>query len=529
MTAWLVDTLLATSLLMALVLIVREPVRKQFGATVAYGLWLIPAVRLLMPTLTTTVERAAAPVGEPSTTAMPIYAAALAPPVSAPVELSLVERLGGLNSVLFAIWLSGAAAMIFRAFLIYRRQRRAVLDDSVQLAHLGGIRIIRSGAVGGPLAFGIFDRVIALPMDFDERFAAPQRRLALDHELAHHRSGDILANHLAYGLLCLQWFNPLAWASHSAFRFDQEAACDARVLDKADSSDRAAYGQAIAKAASGRALLFAGALDRPTTLRRRLRAMLTSPSPTRRLSGKALVAITAAAALPLTATWATLYVDVPAPVAPVESVAPVAPVAPVASVAPIAPVAQVQAVAGVAPVAPVAAVPPAKAEHYNGQLNIRGDMVTINGRTKHIDRLTPAEKQQVRRDIARAKAEIANSRIDSAEIERDIREAMAEFKFDKEELRRNLGESRVEIAEAMRQIDRHSAELRRSGRDPERIKAQVRASLEAVDSIDIDEVARKAIASVDAAGIAASVRAAEASLTKARAEIERLEERLEDN
>ena len=57
MTDWLLGTLLATTGLIVLVLLIREPVRRHFGARVAYGLWLIPAARLLMPTLTHTVER----------------------------------------------------------------------------------------------------------------------------------------------------------------------------------------------------------------------------------------------------------------------------------------------------------------------------------------------------------------------------------------------------------------------------------------------------------------------------------------
>ena len=56
-TDWLLGTLLATSGLIVLVLLLREPVRRHFGARVAYGLWLIPAARLLMPTISETVER----------------------------------------------------------------------------------------------------------------------------------------------------------------------------------------------------------------------------------------------------------------------------------------------------------------------------------------------------------------------------------------------------------------------------------------------------------------------------------------
>ena len=50
MISWLLGTLFATSALILLVLWVREPVRRRFGSRVAYGLWLIPAARLLMPT-----------------------------------------------------------------------------------------------------------------------------------------------------------------------------------------------------------------------------------------------------------------------------------------------------------------------------------------------------------------------------------------------------------------------------------------------------------------------------------------------
>ena len=45
MTDWLLGTLLATSGLIILVLLIREPVRRHFGSRVAYGLWLIPVAR----------------------------------------------------------------------------------------------------------------------------------------------------------------------------------------------------------------------------------------------------------------------------------------------------------------------------------------------------------------------------------------------------------------------------------------------------------------------------------------------------
>jgi chromosome segregation ATPase len=160
--------------------------------------------------------------------------------------------------------------------------------------------------------------------------------------------------------------------------------------------------------------------------------------------------------------------------------------------------------------------------------DVDGDSVTINGQTRRWSELTPAERQHVRGEIAKARAELANTRIDRAEIERDVREAMADVKIDREELQRDLAEARVEIAQAMREIDAHSADIRRSGQDPEQIKAQVRASLKAVEAIDVEAIARQALASVNPAAIAASVAAAEQSVARAQTEIDRIESRLDD-
>ncbi|QNP45242.1 hypothetical protein H9L14_11425 [Sphingomonas sediminicola] len=251
MTDWLVGTLLATSGLMVLVLLLREPVRRHFGARVAYGLWLIPGARLLMPTITQTIERPMGPAVTPrlmSTQYMsePMLLSSVVPP-----EQSLIEQVGGWSTILLVAWLGVAAGLFAGRILQFRRARTIILDGAVELGRVGSIRIVRSSEVTGPLAFGIFDRVIAVPADFERIYAEHERRLALEHELAHHRSGDLIANLFAFGLLCLQWFNPLAWAAHAAFRFDQEAACDARVLEKAGTIDRSDYGRAIAKATSG--------------------------------------------------------------------------------------------------------------------------------------------------------------------------------------------------------------------------------------------------------------------------------------
>ena len=517
MTDWLIGTLIATSGLILLVLLIREPVRRHFGARAAYGLWIIPAARLLMPTLTQTIERT---VGPPVTPGMmtssyasePLLLSRVAPP-----SQSLVEQAGGWPAILLVLWLGVALGLFTARLMAFRRERAAILSNSGELGRIGTIRLVQSVEVSGPLAFGIFDRVIAVPSDFEDSYAERERRLALEHEVAHHRSGDLVANLVAFTLLCLQWFNPLAWAAHAAFRFDQEAACDARVLDKAKGRDRSEYGRAIAKAASGRTLLFASALDRRNTLHRRLKSMLSNPTAGRRLTGRMIVLAGVAVALPLTATRAIEYVDVPM----VSAAEPVA--APAAAAA-------VQAVHAAPAIQPVPAVQPnlqvqPVATTQTPDIDLDDGTIQMNGHTKKWKDLSAAEKAEVRRSIAQAKAEI--SKIDRAEIQREIREAMEEARVSREDVRRDLAEARQEVAEAMREIDANSAELRRAGQDPEQIKASVRASLKQVEAIDVEAITRQAMASVDPAKIEAAMAAADAGIRKAEQEIDRLD-RMDD-
>jgi bla regulator protein BlaR1 len=521
-TDWLLGTLLATSALMVLVLLVREPVRRHFGARVAYGLWLIPAARLLMPTISHTVERPVNMAVSPRLIMSQISAEPMLLSSVAPPEPSLIDQMGGWPTVLLLLWLGVALGLFVARMNTFRRERSEILARAMELGRIGSIRIVQSSEVRGPLAFGIFDRVIAVPAQFDSLYENRERCLALEHELAHHRSGDLVVNLFAFVLLCLQWFNPLAWVAHAAFRFDQEAACDARVLDKAKARDRADYGRAIAKAASGRALLFASALDRPNTLQKRLRSMLSNPTPGRRLTGRLMVVLVVALALPLTATRAINYVDVPSPTpapAPAVPVAPAAAQSPAA--APAAPAtpgtpASAAPIAPAAPAAPVAPVQPVKSPMIDGYVTM------ADGNSKKWRDLTPAERVEMRRSIAEARQQLARARIDRQEVSREIRQAMEKARVERDDISRDLAKAQAGIAQAMKEIDAHAADIRRSGQDPEQLKATIRASLKSVGNIDVEAIKPQALASVDSAQIEASVAAAEASIRAAEEQLDRI-------
>lgn len=302
---WLLDSLLVTTLLMGAILCVRRPVAKLFGPGVAYALWLIPAARLLMPSLEG--EAVPAPVSDlaGNPTALPPAFAEIPFQASAELTESASSAIPAVDFVALGItfWLGGAVLFFIIQMIRYASMRDDLLAEAEEIAEIDGVKVVASDLVAGPLAFGLFKRYIAVPLNFTKSYSPAERELALAHEMAHHKSGDLFANLVAFIILCLQWFNPIAWMSWNAFRFDQEAACDARVLAGKGAEVRAIYGQALARTAFDGVPTFATALNSPKTIIERLRRLTMKDASTqRRLFGKLGILTAAAIILPLTAT-----------------------------------------------------------------------------------------------------------------------------------------------------------------------------------------------------------------------------------
>ena len=316
MTNWMIDTMVSMTLLMALVLMIRKPVSRFFGPHIAYLLWALPLARLFMPTLTL---KAAAPVLGSEAAATPILSGianvsgALSGQNMAGLHIAeqsaVMSALASIDwtVVALAIWLGGAGLLFISKLASYFQFREDIISDGHLVGQHGRIKILETAAVGGPLAFGLFDKYIAVPTNFFRDFAPRERELALEHEIAHHESGDLAANFVGLLVLSLHWFNPVAWAAWAAFRQDQETACDARVLQKGlenGSRDlRAVYGRTIAKSVSGHQLGLASPLNQKNKIKDRLKMLGQSEkSVLRKRMGALMVGASTVVALPLTAT-----------------------------------------------------------------------------------------------------------------------------------------------------------------------------------------------------------------------------------
>lgn len=233
MLAGLARANVAAAVAVAVVLALRAPVRKAFGARAAYGLWLLPllaagAALVPHPQVATPI----APLVLSATAAADAFVAGAPQAASGP----------DLMSLLFAGWTLGAVLM---AGLLLRRQL-AFTGSLGRLQPLGG-RLFRAERAGvGPAVVGVlFPRIVA-PADFETLYRADERDLILAHETAHLKAGDAAVNALVCAAQCVGWFNPLAHVAARLLRVDQELACDATVIG-AFPRERRTYAELLLK------------------------------------------------------------------------------------------------------------------------------------------------------------------------------------------------------------------------------------------------------------------------------------------
>ncbi len=270
MIQWIGETLFATTVLMLLILAIRPLVADRFGARAAYLLWLAPALRMILPPLPADMfgDRAAA-----------VQDVVVVLVGSSSPSLQSASATGGGTVWLIlslTIWLGGAVLFFGRHWLSYVRFSRNVVADGQALFAAGTIPVTASSAVSSPIALGVFGKSVVVPTDFAYRYDAAEQRLAVAHELTHHDRHDVPVNFAALAILALHWWNPIAHFAHRAFRLDQEAACDAIVLLGATPEERHAYGSALFKSAMGGVPLAACAMGATTTLKVRLRRIVSS-------------------------------------------------------------------------------------------------------------------------------------------------------------------------------------------------------------------------------------------------------------
>lgn len=234
--------------LIALAVMAVRPLLRRAPRRAVCMLWLLVALRLLLPARLT-VE---SPVSLQQPESPPIQAyqelrqqekAYVSAPPERRLEMAGPAAAQGfaLLDQLPAIWLTGVGCMaLYMALSLLRMRWRLRAAPRIQ------DNVYRCTDWSTPFVLGVLAPRIYVPETVSEQ-DFPQ---VLAHERCHIRRWDHVWKPLAFLLLAVNWFNPVLWAAYVLLGRDMERACDEMVLKNADAAQRAAYSRALVACAA---------------------------------------------------------------------------------------------------------------------------------------------------------------------------------------------------------------------------------------------------------------------------------------
>ena len=331
----LIQVSLTTSVVLLPILLLCAVLRRRYPARVVCALWVIFAVRLLVPVQnsfpdapvqvtprTTLVEVQTTQVSEsvPETSGTEDEPVIAEPqpiierhwvPAGAAVTAETQKSIA-FDEILAIVWAVGAAAFFAGSMLSYRRfvhrVRRTACDvrdpellriyesERERLGLRQRIPLRQTPEADGPMLVGLVHPVLLLPKSGIPLADAP---LILRHELTHAKHKDVLCKMVFLLARCVHWFNPvvhlLAWQGAQ----DLEIACDQSVVHGLDTDAKRQYGQCILNDVAcrmyGGTMLTTRLTGGGKAMKTRLQALF---SPNKKRRGVALI-LTAAFALTL--------------------------------------------------------------------------------------------------------------------------------------------------------------------------------------------------------------------------------------
>lgn len=234
--------------LIALAVMAVRPLLRRAPRRAVCMLWLLVALRLLLPARLT-VE---SPVSlqQPESPPLQAYqelcqqekAYVSAPPEQRPEMAGPAAAQGfALLDQLPAIWLTGVGCMaLYMALSLLRMRWRLRAAPRIQ------DNVYRCTDWSTPFVLGVLAPRIYVPETVSEQ-DFPQ---VLAHERCHIHRWDHVWKPLAFLLLAVNWFNPVLWAAYVLLGRDMERACDEMVLKNATPAQRAAYSRALVACAA---------------------------------------------------------------------------------------------------------------------------------------------------------------------------------------------------------------------------------------------------------------------------------------
>ena len=251
MTQWI----LTSSLLIAVVLLIRKIAGDRLSARVRYALWGLVLLRLLIPvsigesalSLQNWLPDEAAPVVQQSQPVdLDVYANSDSEEISqqTPVTEESVpaEQRLTVKDMLPVVYIVGAV-LVAAIFLLSNLRFWLRLHRSGVYVTNQTLPVYETAAIESPCMYGLLrPGVYVTPAVLKDEKAL---RYVLAHELTHYRHGDHIWSFLRCLAVILHWYNPLVWTAAFASQLDGELACDEGALCLIGENSRNEYARTL--------------------------------------------------------------------------------------------------------------------------------------------------------------------------------------------------------------------------------------------------------------------------------------------
>ncbi len=283
----MIGLLISASVLILVIILLRRVFRGKISMRVQYALWMLVAIRLLVPfefgssplslqnltpstrteqpvktepmTQTLVPQATDVPVFvEPSVDFTPIVSepAVSEPIASAPVlpeetlfpykpiltEPAVTEEAFDWERFAVIAWAVGAGVMAFWFITVNVRFRIQAKKHARQVQIEGyPLPVFVTNEIPSPCLVGLLRSKVYLTPIAD----ANARAHVLTHELTHYRHLDPVWSLVRAVCLCLYWFHPLIWWAAVLSKRDCELACDEGALKKLGEAQRIPYGDTL--------------------------------------------------------------------------------------------------------------------------------------------------------------------------------------------------------------------------------------------------------------------------------------------
>ena len=253
----------AGGVLILFIVVIRALAIHRLPKTTFLALWMIAALRLLLPfsiplpcnihigldVFSDVVQEL--PSGNIASTlpgdSPPSYDIGTAVPSPATEHISTFEILWLVGVLLLAIYFSISYFRSMRKFRMSIPDNTPYIQNWLTAHQISRPLAVRSSdLISSPLTYGILHPVILLPKKLD-RNDQVALKYVLTHEYVHIRRFDAITKILFAAVLCIHWFNPFVWVMYVLANRDIELSCDAWVIRMMGEKKRSSYALMLIK------------------------------------------------------------------------------------------------------------------------------------------------------------------------------------------------------------------------------------------------------------------------------------------